>query len=111
MKRNSVLVLLPILLLAACGDDATSTGELDDGTAAEGEVLGGTISDEMLPLDRLESQSPPLRDPDSGSDSSDGATSGPTAESETAPPAEASEAASDSSSEAQGEGGPAEAED
>ena len=108
MKRNSVLVLLPILLLAACGDDAAPTGEVDDGTAAEGEVLGGTISDEMLPLDRLQSQSPPLREQ---SDSSDGAASSDTTESETAPPAEASEAASDSASEEEGESEPSAAED
>ncbi|SMQ62947.1 hypothetical protein SAMN06297468_0776 [Altererythrobacter xiamenensis] len=108
MKRNSVLVLLPILLLAACGDDAAPTGEVDDGTAAEGEVLGGTISDEMLPLDRLQSQSPPLRE-ETGS--ADGASSSESAESETAPPAEASEAVSENASEAEGESEPAAAED
>lgn len=108
MKRNSVLVLLPFMLLAACGDDATSNGEVDDGTAAEGEVLGGTISDEMLPLDRLQSQSPPLREE---SDSSDGGSSSGNAESETAPPAEASEAVSENASEVEGESGPAESED
>ena len=30
--------------------------------AAKGEVLGGTISDDMIPLDRLRSQSPPVAD-------------------------------------------------
>ena len=108
MKRNSVLVLLPILLLAACGDDAAPAGEVDDGTAAEGEVLGGTISDEMLPLDRLQSQSPPLREE---GDSSDGAASGGSGESETAPPAEASEAVSENASESADESEPVEAED
>lgn len=46
-------------MLVSCGDNA-KRGEGDDRTAA-GEVRGGTISDEMLPLDQLKSQSPPLR--------------------------------------------------
>ena len=47
--------------LAGCGENsAPDTTQADDATA-RGEVLGGTISDEMLPLDTLRSQSPPLQ--------------------------------------------------
>ncbi|MDA0818671.1 MAG: hypothetical protein O2879_00090 [Proteobacteria bacterium] len=34
----------------------------DDAREAEGEVLGGSISDDMLSLDQLQSQSPPIRE-------------------------------------------------
>ena len=46
------------LPLAACGDSGSSQG--DDRTAS-GEVLQGSISDEMLPLDQVTSQPPPLK--------------------------------------------------
>lgn len=48
-------VLAPLCLLAACGDDPVP---VDEGRLASGEVLEGTISDDMLPLDRLRSQAP-----------------------------------------------------
>lgn len=50
-----VFATAPLALLAACGEEAPS----DDSRAATGEVLEGTISDAMLPLDRVRSQ-PPL---------------------------------------------------
>lgn len=54
---------LPLAILAAlgaCGDrDADAEGERK---TAAGEVLGGSISDAMLPLDTVQSQSPPLRE-------------------------------------------------
>ena len=43
-------------LLTACNGDAPQEGEVT------GEVLEGTISDEMLPLDRVQSEAP-LADP------------------------------------------------
>ena len=43
-------------LLAACNGDSPQEGEVT------GEVLEGTISDEMLPLDRVRSEAP-LADP------------------------------------------------
>lgn len=59
--RGLRISLLPALaLLAACGEQTPE--RTDDAREAEGEVLGGTISDEMLPLDQLRSQSPILRD-------------------------------------------------
>ncbi|MCL4671768.1 MAG: hypothetical protein KJZ64_02275 [Sphingomonadaceae bacterium] len=53
------LLVLPLALLAACdkGTDNAAPAE----RRAEGEVLGGTISDDMIPLEQLRSQSPPMR--------------------------------------------------
>jgi len=54
------LLLAPLLAgLAACEQGAPEAAPA--GQRAEGEVLGGSISDEMIPLERLRSQSPPLR--------------------------------------------------
>lgn len=50
----------PLALLAACGDEPADDG---DGRSASGEVLEGTISDAMLPLDQLQSE-PPLLQPE-----------------------------------------------
>lgn len=55
-----IAILSPLALLAACGDGEVVREE-GGAAEAEGEVLGGTISDDMLPLDSLRSQSPPLR--------------------------------------------------
>ena len=44
-----------LALLSACGGDAPDEG---DGRAVSGEVLEGTISDAMLPLDTVQSQAP-----------------------------------------------------
>ena len=49
----AVLALAPLLVLAACGQDKPKQ------SAASGEILPGSISDAMLPEDRLTSQ-PPL---------------------------------------------------
>ena len=58
MKHKTIAAAALVPLLAAC--DSGSDGAAD-GRTAEGEVLGGTISDEMLPFDTVKSQSPPLR--------------------------------------------------
>jgi hypothetical protein len=50
-------LLPPLVLLAGC--DKT---DRNDARSASGEVLEGTISDDMLPLDKLKSQ-PPLLAP------------------------------------------------
>lgn len=63
--------LLPIAamgLLTGCGDDPAPSPD-DDARTASGEILEGSISDEMLPLATLKSQ-PPLVE------SSPGATGG-----------------------------------
>jgi len=52
-------VVAALALLAGCGGEPSA----DDGRAASGEVLEGTISDSMLPLDRVRSEAP-LEDPE-----------------------------------------------
>lgn len=54
-----LFVAVPLVLLAACNQGAP---EGDDSRSASGEVLEGTISDEMLPLDTVQSE-PPFEDP------------------------------------------------
>ena len=58
IDKRLFLVLPALAVLAACGE-----GAADEGAAASGEVLEGTISDAMLPLDRVRSE-PPLEDPE-----------------------------------------------
>ena len=56
-----ILISLGLALaLAACGGSGEKRKSADD-RAAEGEVLGGMISDDMLPLESVESQSPTLK--------------------------------------------------
>lgn len=57
--KRAIPVLAVLALLAACGGEAST----DDGRAASGEVLEGTITDAMLPVDRVRSE-PPLEDPE-----------------------------------------------
>ncbi|GGD58143.1 hypothetical protein GRI62_01660 [Erythrobacter arachoides] len=80
------LVLTALLLLAACGDDAPATDE--GGREASGEVLEGSISDAMLPIEDVRSQ-PPLA---GGSEDGDGET-----DSDADAPASAASASSRSS--------------
>ena len=77
---RAFLVLLAAALVAACGGEASD----DDGRLASGEVLEGTISDAMLPIDRVRSE-PPLEDPEAfakarsvavGAEGADDATEG-----------------------------------
>lgn len=54
---NRIAPLLVLALLAAgCTDEAS--GPAARGGEAAGEVLGGTISDAMIPLEQLDSQAP-----------------------------------------------------
>ena len=54
MKRSAILALA--LCAAACSEDAARPAV--EGDRAAGEVLGGSISDAMIPLEQLESQAP-----------------------------------------------------
>jgi hypothetical protein len=67
--KRLLLALAPVALLAACG------GPADEGPAASGEVLEGTISDAMLPVDRLQSE-PPLEDPEAFAEAKSAADAG-----------------------------------
>ena len=86
MKRLT-LIVLPSLLLAGCGDDQPQGG--GDGRNASGEVLEGSISDAMIPLDQLKSQAPPAKpEPQAGSctgAAADAAENAPAVASESAP--------------------------
>ncbi|WP_305098046.1 hypothetical protein [Croceibacterium aestuarii] len=72
--------------LAACGDKQKQTTEGD----ASGEVLEGTISDDMLPLERLQSR-PPLVEPTAASSGSPAAAASVAPAEEPAPAAAAVE--------------------
>jgi hypothetical protein len=69
--------LFPLLLVAACG--GPEEGAEGERKTAAGDVLGGTISDDMLPLDTVTSQSPPLNENAGidGGDASDAANAPP----------------------------------
>ncbi|MEP5937019.1 MAG: hypothetical protein ABJ239_01715 [Erythrobacter sp.] len=61
MKRIAILVLASAML-SACGGEAEAPrdGDGDANRTAEGEVLGGAVTDDMIPLDQLRSQSPAM---------------------------------------------------
>ena len=61
MIRSLALVAIVALALTACGSDPAPAQQDGDNRGAEGEVQGGTISDAMIPLDTLTSQSPPMK--------------------------------------------------
>lgn len=56
-KLATLTLAVPLLLLAACGDEGEVSTE-NDGREASGEVLEGSISDAMLPTDQVRSQAP-----------------------------------------------------
>lgn len=82
MRITRLLFAAPLALLAACGEEAPT----DDGRAATGEVLEGTISDAMLPVDRVRSQAP-LAAPERTAGGEDG-TATPGTDAEATPAAE-----------------------
>ena len=59
MNARLLALACPALLLASCGDEPAPV-ESDERTAS-GEVLEGSISDAMLPLDTVTSAPPLLR--------------------------------------------------
>lgn len=54
--NRAVLLAALCLTLAACEEQAAAPTQ--QGGAASGEVLAGSISDAMIPLDQLDSQAP-----------------------------------------------------
>ena len=60
MMRKLAVLTLASVALASCGSEAEAPRDSDGAQKAEGEVLGGSVSDEMIPLDQLRSQSPAL---------------------------------------------------
>lgn len=92
MKQLAVIVPV-ILALTACGSDPVP--EPDGDGAVSGEVLEGTISDAMLPLDTVQSQSPALEKVPSEDGDSDAATADEDDAEESEPAPEAEETASE----------------
>ena len=101
MPPLRLAALAPLALLAACNGSGEKVPERK---TAAGEVLGGSISDSMLPLDTVQSQSPPLRESagakggnettDTADDSADGGDeAAPDASPSASPPAAASASA------------------
>ena len=82
--------LLPLGLLAACDRERAEEG------TASGEVLEGTVSDAMLPLDRVRSEAP-LEDPEAFAEAQEkaaaetGGAAAPASESDAADDAEQEE--------------------
>ena len=77
MTRRIFAICASALLLASCGDskDAAESNDAEE-TGPQGEVLGGSITDSMLPIAMVQSQSPKRGDDDGegGADASEEAT-------------------------------------
>lgn len=92
--RNLLAPVLAATLaatLAACGSDGAAP--VDDTREAGGEVLEGSITDDMIPLDQLQSQGESA-EPE-GEDGEEGGSASTSGETEAAPAEEPAEAAGD----------------
>ena len=58
MTRLALTLPAIALLLAACGGEETPDAQAGEDVGPQGEVYGGTISDDMLPIGEVKSQSP-----------------------------------------------------
>jgi len=85
--RNRLLGLALMLLLAACH-------KADEGRSATGQVLQGTVSDNMIPLDKLTSEAPLAAPEEQGGKPGAKPTAGPSGEPSATPSGEPSAAAS-----------------
>lgn len=70
--KSYAVILAAGVLLASCGDSANDAVSAE-GSGAQGEVLEGSISDDMLALDQVKSQSPRMK-PEPGEGGDDSAT-------------------------------------
>ena len=59
MIRKLLIATTLTATLCACGGKSNEGDSASEGGGARGEVLGGTISDDMIPLDQLKSRSAP----------------------------------------------------
>ncbi|MGB7373860.1 hypothetical protein [Pontixanthobacter sp.] len=59
MTKFAFPIVAAAALLGACSDDPETAAPVADDANAAGNVLEGSISDAMIPLDTLQSQSPP----------------------------------------------------
>jgi hypothetical protein len=72
MRIIAASVLAFGMALAGCSEDAAPEPEASPNATASGEVLGGTISDDMLPLESLRSRPAPIEDPGANADEGEG---------------------------------------
>ena len=63
---RTIVFLGAALALASCSDNSAPASQQDEAATARGEVLGGSITDDMLPLDTVTSQAPALEDAEQG---------------------------------------------
>lgn len=101
-KPLAVALAAPLLFLAACEEEAPDADTGATGGEAAGEVLGGTISDDMIALEELTSTSPPAERPapERGSDGTAPASTTPEATEATDAEAQEAEAPAEVSAEA-----------
>lgn len=72
MMRPALSILTAAVTLGVMGCDLADEPVPAEGRGAAGEVLGGEITDDMLPLDTVQSTSPPAPRP--SADAAPGAT-------------------------------------
>lgn len=84
LRRVSALAPSMALALSLAACSADKSPDAAEGADAQGEILGGTISDSMLPLDQLKSESPPMKPAPEKSGSADAAEEDPGSEGEPA---------------------------
>tara|TARA_B100000949_G_C14109011_1_gene377520 strand:- start:489 stop:713 length:225 start_codon:yes stop_codon:yes gene_type:complete len=58
MTRFALALPVIALLLSACNDEKTPDADATEEAGPQGQVYGGTISDAMLPIGEVKSQSP-----------------------------------------------------
>ena len=58
MILRLALVTAMGLALSACGETEDTPATTQEGAGAQGEILGGSISDEMVPMEQTRSSSP-----------------------------------------------------
>ena len=88
MIRSALLLVAATAILSGCGDDAPpAETEVEAERNAKGEVIGGTISDAMIPLDRLRTQSSPEREAPSQPSAAGPASEAPSEPEEASEPA------------------------
>lgn len=71
MIKNVVSLIAAATVLGACSEEPAPAPMTDDASAS-GNVLEGSINDEMLPLDTVQSQSPPAAGTDSDGEGDEG---------------------------------------
>ncbi len=89
MKIKFIALLAPALLLSACDEEVAEADTTATGGEAEGEILGGTISDNMIALEQLTSTSPPAEPVSDGASGASASDPGEEAEQSEPEPAEA----------------------